>query len=66
MRGFCDSHNISRAMFYKLVKQGRGPRLFKVGTLTLISRAAAAEWVAQLEREQQAGFPMPSTHSRAL
>ena len=34
---FCVSHGISRAMFYKILSQGRGPRVMKVGTRTLIS-----------------------------
>lgn len=41
---FCARHNISRSTFYLLVREGQGPRTFKIGTRTLISREAAAVW----------------------
>jgi hypothetical protein len=41
---FCDAHSISRAMFYKLQHGGIAPRVMKVGTRTLISDEAAADW----------------------
>jgi len=41
---FCTSHNISRASFYQLLKDGKGPAIMKVGRRTLISREAAAAW----------------------
>ena len=40
---------MSRAMFYKLVKQGEAPRFFKVGRLTRISKEAAQQWLTQRE-----------------
>jgi predicted DNA-binding transcriptional regulator AlpA len=46
---FCAAHGISRAMFYKLLKQGNGPRLMNVGTLKLVSDESAAEWRRQME-----------------
>lgn len=46
---FCSAHRISRAMFYKLLDQGKAPRLMKVGTRSLISEEAAAEWRRQME-----------------
>jgi len=48
---FCQRHGISRASLYRAIKEGRGPRTFKVGTRTLISREAAAEWRARLGAE---------------
>jgi len=48
---FCDGHNISRTHFYELIKQGRAPRLMKVGRRTLISQEAAAEWRRRMEDE---------------
>jgi predicted DNA-binding transcriptional regulator AlpA len=48
---FCDGHNISRTHFYELVKQGRAPRLMKVGRRTLISQEAAADWRKRMEDE---------------
>ena len=41
---FCRAHDISRAMFYKLARQGIGPRTMRVGTRQLISAEAAADW----------------------
>ena len=41
---FCARHRISRAMFYKLVKEGLGPQLMKVGARTLVSREAGTAW----------------------
>ena len=48
---FCDGHNISRTHFYELIKQGRAPRLMKVGRRTLISQEAAADWRKRMEAE---------------
>jgi predicted DNA-binding transcriptional regulator AlpA len=48
---FCQAHGISRGMFYNLVRDGRGPRVMKVGTRTLISHEAAADWRRQMEAE---------------
>ncbi|ARP85779.1 helix-turn-helix transcriptional regulator [Bordetella genomosp. 9] len=48
---FCDSHNISRTHLYDLIKQGKGPRLMKLGRRTLISAEAAADWRRQMEAE---------------
>jgi len=48
---FCRRHNLCRASFYNLVKAGRGPRIMKVGSRTLISIEAAAEWRRRMESE---------------
>jgi predicted DNA-binding transcriptional regulator AlpA len=50
---FCKAHGISEAFFYKLKKQGEGPREMKVGTRTLITLESAAEW--RREREADGG-----------
>jgi predicted DNA-binding transcriptional regulator AlpA len=47
---FCQSHGISRATFYNLMKRGTAPRIMKVGTRTLVSVDAAAEWRERMER----------------
>lgn len=47
---FCAAHGISVAFFYKLKKQGGGPREMKVGTRTLITFESAAEWRRARER----------------
>jgi len=46
---FCDAHRISRAFFYKLKAQGKGPRTMHVGTREIISAEAAADWRLQME-----------------
>ena len=48
---FCDGFNVSRTHFYELLKQGKGPRLMKVGRRTLISAQAAADWCKRMEEE---------------
>ena len=46
---FCRRHKISVSFFYKLVGLGKGPRLMKAGTRTLVTKEAAADW--RRERE---------------
>lgn len=46
---FCAAHDISRAKFYHLLKIGQGPRVMKVGSRTLISHEAAADWRREME-----------------
>jgi hypothetical protein len=49
---FCSEHgNISKSFFHKLVNEGKGPRLMKIGRRTLISAEAAADWRAQMEAQ---------------
>lgn len=49
---FCNSHRISRGTFYKLLRHGNGPRVMKVGSRTLISAEAAADWRSTQEHAQ--------------
>ncbi|SHM06633.1 hypothetical protein SAMN05444159_7581 [Bradyrhizobium lablabi] len=51
---FCSDHGISRATFYNLRQRGKGPTEMKVGTRTLISVEAAAEWRRRMETETSA------------
>jgi predicted DNA-binding transcriptional regulator AlpA len=46
---FCRRHGISRSAFYNALAAGTGPRIMKVGSRTLISREAAAEWRRRCE-----------------
>ncbi|WP_212566890.1 hypothetical protein [Aromatoleum tolulyticum] len=48
-------------MFYKLMKSGHGPRIMKVGTRTLISVEAAADWRRQME---EGATVMPSRRGK--
>ena len=51
---FCEAFGISEDFFYKLKKQGKAPRLMKVGARSLISLQAADEWRVEREREAEA------------
>ena len=46
---FAEAHRISEAFVYKLMSQGEGPAVMKLGTRTLISFEAAAAWRAERE-----------------
>lgn len=48
---FCADHNISRTHFYQLTKDGKGPRLMRLGRRVLISAEAAADWRRQMEAD---------------
>jgi hypothetical protein len=51
---FCSSHRISRPMYYKLRAAGKAPRTMSVGTRTLISYEAAADWRRACENAEVA------------
>jgi len=51
---FCETHRISRALFYILQREGRGPRVMKAGRRTLVSREAAADWRSRMESQEAA------------
>jgi len=55
IKSFCETHKISRSFLYRLIGEGRGPRLMKLGRRTLISAESAAEWRAQMEETTHAG-----------
>jgi predicted DNA-binding transcriptional regulator AlpA len=59
---FCADNGISRSLFYRLVQEGRGPRLTKVCRRTLISPEAAAEWRARLERDTEQAVRSTAGH----
>jgi hypothetical protein len=58
---FCTAHNISEGFYYKLKKQKLNPREMKVGTRTLITFEAAADWRA----EREAASTAPPERARA-
>jgi hypothetical protein len=41
---FCTAHGISIDLYFKMQRQGLGPKTMKAGSRTLISVEAAAEW----------------------
>lgn len=53
---FCAAHGgISRVFFYKLLKDGKGPKITKVGRRTLITAEAAADWRKAMEDASNPG-----------
>jgi hypothetical protein len=54
IRIFCALHGISEDMFFKMKREGWGPATMKVGSRTLISHEAAADW--RREREAAAAL----------
>lgn len=52
---FCKANKISRALFYQLVKTGKGPRLMKVARRTLITPEANADWRKEMESRSVGG-----------
>lgn len=46
---FCQTFKISRSFFYKLAREGKAPRLMKIGRRTLISAEATQEWQDKME-----------------
>lgn len=46
---FCHAHSISRSLFYKLQREGKAPKVLKIGRRTLITTEAAAEWRQSME-----------------
>lgn len=46
---FCAVHGFSPAFYFNLQKEGKGPRVLRVGKRVLITREAAAEWRQQRE-----------------
>jgi predicted DNA-binding transcriptional regulator AlpA len=47
---FCNGESISKAMFYKLRKQGLAPDIMKIGRLTRISAESVNEWRKRMEK----------------
>ena len=41
---FCRRHGISTALYFKISREGNGPRVMRVGRRTLVTPEAAAEW----------------------
>jgi predicted DNA-binding transcriptional regulator AlpA len=48
---FATEHGISRSLVYKLIKEGRGPKIVKINSRSLISIEAGIEWRARMEAE---------------
>jgi hypothetical protein len=44
IREFCDAHRFSIDFYFRLQRDGLGPKVMKIGGRTLISIEAAADW----------------------
>jgi hypothetical protein len=51
---FCESNAISESFYFKLRREGRGPREMKIDRITRISPEAEADWRREREAETQA------------
>jgi predicted DNA-binding transcriptional regulator AlpA len=49
---FCQAYQISQDHYFKLKRQGKGPREMKLGTKILITLRAAEQW--EIEQEMAA------------
>jgi len=49
---WCERRRISRAFYYVMKRQGRGPRELRNGRKVTITRQADAEWQKAREAEQ--------------
>jgi hypothetical protein len=51
IKKFCDRYEIAPSFYFKLQRQGRGPRTMRIGSKVLITAQAASDWVAAREAE---------------
>lgn len=54
---FAQAVGVCRATLYALCKQGKGPRLSKIGRRTVIRLSDALEWLASLEPSPANNIP---------
>lgn len=46
---WCARHRTCRSNFYKLQREGNGPKTYRIGSVQRISEAADTEWVRDRE-----------------
>lgn len=66
VRAFCKAHSISRALFYKALKDGWGPQIMKCGSRTLVSVEAAACWRRRMETATDTDQTRSKGHDHTL
>ena len=49
VKQFTQAYNLSRSTIYRLWRDGRGPRVLRVGRKVLITVEAAQEWARSME-----------------
>lgn len=63
IKQFCELHGVSLDFYFKLQRQGFGPKVMRIGARTLISVESAAAW----RRDREQGAPParpPEPHGR--
>jgi predicted DNA-binding transcriptional regulator AlpA len=53
---FCESHGFSRAFFYKLLKEGNGPKLMRLRKRVFITKESAKEWRLKMENQTKENY----------
>jgi hypothetical protein len=53
IKEWCLRRKISPPYFYKMQREGRGPRVIRPGRRTLITATADRDWLRELEAAQQ-------------
>lgn len=51
---FCDENDISKAFFYKLRKEGKAPKITKLGSRSFITPDSRQDWLESLSQEARA------------
>lgn len=60
---FCDAHGIGRNLFYRMLAEGTGPSIMKIGRRTLISRESAAAWRRKIEQQTSEKLAERAAHT---
>lgn len=47
---FCEKYRISKSGAYKLIREGNGPKIVKLGRRTLIPTRSASDWFEGLAK----------------
>lgn len=65
VKKFCRDHGISRGTYYNMQKRGEAPRRMKIGSRTLITDEAAADWRHEMEKVSAANWQAPGEGAAA-
>jgi hypothetical protein len=64
LKEFQRRHNLSESQFFKLCREGRGPRAMSVGSVgKRVSREAERDWIAAREIEAEAAAEITQTET---
>jgi hypothetical protein len=66
LKEFQRRHNLSESQFFKLCREGRGPRLMRVGSVgKRVSREADRDWIAAREQGAAAREIAPTENKKS-